>query len=633
MIDRYDQDLLLGYIEDELDASQRATFEQLMAGDEQLASLVAGLVSDRALMRSLPSEEGPAGLTQDLIQGLERQMLLDGPGETAPIPIHGGRDLAASPGGPRWGRILGISSMAAAVLIAAGLVVSQFGKDPLSQAARDLAQRTPNPRTSSPGDSHSENEDASQSPAPLAESAQPAPAAPSREGDLRDEEMLGQDRRADDQHGPREDALVADHVVAPVADHEADAVSGPVALAAQVLGANTNAPQMQLNILSEEPDLTRQQVLDWCVGNGVPVVQAQLANLSTAQDNARDNADDDGGDDAADFGSNQMVLVIEENQIDELLNVVNGAYPVMVYRQNARLDPLAQDDPLVQEQTRRIQAGHRGQVAQVSPVDSDEQALGNTLELTVPADLGNQEQTLQNFSNTFIYSNRIQLAQAQKQNATPPDEAPPAEALLAEDPEPVREPRETRDEFDEFGGDTEDMPDRARLVEDDPAPSAEVTPDSADGSLQREETDTMPPRNDTPQPGGERRDILTDHSGQEDADARALPDALRVTHNGNWLMPQLPLARSTPLWAAVPEPQLVPLVIQFADRQTVDAYQQQVDAPTDTPADAPTDTQQVDAPVEVEVEADAPATPDAEEPPAESGAPAESDTPAESAAE
>ena len=48
MLDRYDQDLLLDYLEDELDADRRAQLDKMLAEDPQLAGLLHEMALDRA---------------------------------------------------------------------------------------------------------------------------------------------------------------------------------------------------------------------------------------------------------------------------------------------------------------------------------------------------------------------------------------------------------------------------------------------------------------------------------------------------------------------------------------------------------------------------------------------------------
>lgn len=76
MSQRYDQDLILAYVEDELDNGARYRFERQLQQDHRLQTLVQQLVDDRRQLRNVPPEAPPEGL-MDRAQGfLERQMLL-----------------------------------------------------------------------------------------------------------------------------------------------------------------------------------------------------------------------------------------------------------------------------------------------------------------------------------------------------------------------------------------------------------------------------------------------------------------------------------------------------------------------------------------------------------------------------
>jgi len=115
MVDRYDDDILLGYIEGDLSPDQQEQFEKLLAQDEQLRGLVARLQEDRLMLRDLPREVVPAGLMDPVNDQLERHMLLD----TA-VSQANGNGVAS-----RWpvGRLFAYSGLAAMMLVSAALIV------------------------------------------------------------------------------------------------------------------------------------------------------------------------------------------------------------------------------------------------------------------------------------------------------------------------------------------------------------------------------------------------------------------------------------------------------------------------------------------------------------------------------
>ena len=115
MTQRYDENLILGYLEGDLTPSQRAKFEAQLEADPPLRELVQAMVKDRTALRSLPVETSPAGMMQAVHERLERTMLLDNPAPEAALPIARHRT--------RMARVLVITAMAALLLFVAGLVL------------------------------------------------------------------------------------------------------------------------------------------------------------------------------------------------------------------------------------------------------------------------------------------------------------------------------------------------------------------------------------------------------------------------------------------------------------------------------------------------------------------------------
>jgi len=291
MLDRYDHDLLLDYLEGELDADQRAQLDAALKDDPQLAALLRAMSDDRELLRSLPREQVPGEISQDLTQALERKMLLDDSAdEIGPIPIARGRGLPTQPPRQRgWGRVVGLTGLAAAVAIAAGVVVFQL-PDPLVQTANQLADRLENGQA---------DESDRAATAPENDDTTPAPAAT---------ENNTADRN--DRLGPLARALItppdnpaADR--APAADEPGVALgealsntnglarntperrsapadgaargNDPAWLAAepQTVAISTMQPRQQLVLYAEEPDRVREQLVNFCIANGIPIVEAE----------------------------------------------------------------------------------------------------------------------------------------------------------------------------------------------------------------------------------------------------------------------------------------------------------------------------------------------------------------------
>lgn len=76
MAERYDEQLILGYIEGDLSPDQVASFEAQLGQDARLRNLVAQLLVDRNTLRAMPRSDAPAELLDRVNQSLERRMLL-----------------------------------------------------------------------------------------------------------------------------------------------------------------------------------------------------------------------------------------------------------------------------------------------------------------------------------------------------------------------------------------------------------------------------------------------------------------------------------------------------------------------------------------------------------------------------
>lgn len=129
MLDKYDHNLLLGYLEEELSPAETARVEAMLGEDPKLSRLVASMKADRAALRGLPADAVPAAIMEQVNLRLERQMLLD-----EPIPFE---ETVRTHKTFRLHRALIYSGLAALVLISAGVVVQTllpggFGGVPLA---------------------------------------------------------------------------------------------------------------------------------------------------------------------------------------------------------------------------------------------------------------------------------------------------------------------------------------------------------------------------------------------------------------------------------------------------------------------------------------------------------------------
>ncbi len=140
MLDRYDENLILGYIENDLDAADRARFEAMLAEDEPLRLLLEQLIADRALLRAVPAKAAPMVLMEQVQSQLERQM----PADVAPQRVTGPVSpvIHRFPNRLRWA-----GGLAAAVALAAGLTwhFDPWGWSTTAQPIGELAHHVTPP--------------------------------------------------------------------------------------------------------------------------------------------------------------------------------------------------------------------------------------------------------------------------------------------------------------------------------------------------------------------------------------------------------------------------------------------------------------------------------------------------------
>ncbi|MEO1237615.1 MAG: hypothetical protein AAFX76_12575 [Planctomycetota bacterium] len=143
MDDRHDPNLILGYIEGDLDADAAARVEGYMAEDAKLAALVADLQTQRAALRAAdpPPAPAPGTLADAAMATLEREMLLEGTDEVDATPSLGS---AQSTTARRFRGWLAYGGMAAVLAIAAAVVLQTLRSEPMPDrtvAMSDEAER------------------------------------------------------------------------------------------------------------------------------------------------------------------------------------------------------------------------------------------------------------------------------------------------------------------------------------------------------------------------------------------------------------------------------------------------------------------------------------------------------------
>jgi len=117
MTDQFDQDLILGYIEGELDDAERAAFEATLEANHELRGLVAQLKIDRQNLRQLSRCTAPVGVVDQAMQSQERDELLGEPEVIQPMPA------AVKVDRYKLRRVMFRVAVAAVLIISAALVI------------------------------------------------------------------------------------------------------------------------------------------------------------------------------------------------------------------------------------------------------------------------------------------------------------------------------------------------------------------------------------------------------------------------------------------------------------------------------------------------------------------------------
>lgn len=637
MLDRYDQDLLLGYLEGELDAGQRAQLDALLAEDPQLAALLGAIVKDRDALRSLPRAESPRELVHDVTQSLERRMLLDENAlpEAGPIPIARGRDLPGEPtGGPNWGRIVGLSALAASVALAAGIVVITMNNDPLENVADRLGTSNQTP-TQEPvpdpagGFASSGNTQPGLDPAP---SAAGNPVQPESPAIVFNPDQGGGNTLGDNL--PERIALDTSPAVPDPSvpgrfrfDHQNQPDGGFVeAIDAARLGAPAQPtialavtePRQQLVLFTEEPELTQEQLVAFCVANGIPIVQTnldnnggfgwsgnkQLALLSKAQQ-AGDPAADPATPDAPEAKPIEpqaglvanYALLIDEQKLEELVQDFNaratpkdaerpGRQRALASNQAAYLADLEPGKTLAIQQAAQIAPLNvADQPANAPARDKDDLALADesdnssnprvqqAIELRLPSDLGSPYANSLNKTNLDVIEKRRGYTNAPYGPNNIELSERRADASIGKE-EPNTPPKPGHDADANNADLAGNKPDVAGELTD--GTNAQTT--EAERGLDERLSEKRGGDAGATPDDREERDALQPSSRREAAEK--LNEEIDLKR-GNWLSAHLPLADTTPLlqWRAIESqrsPQLVPILIQQVPSEQVNSLRLQV---------------------------------------------------------
>ncbi len=286
MNDRYDPNLILDYVEGQIDATRRARIESMLAVDASLRELVEQLQADRDALRSLPREVPVVELTEPAMGLLERRLLMGEEPVVAKVGPSGSSFVVH-----RWSRLLVVGSLAAVLMLSGGLLFLSTQGSPLL----DRAKRLESARSSA----LPEGEAGPWGGADVA-LAVPAPApvtAPATVPGASQPLMPGAPAR--ERFMSRSDAAAADSAESALSDLLADATLDQDNRATPAVPMSANQPLFmdesprasrprsnhwppalasgaspQLVIQSATPLLTRQAVLDWAATNAVAFADA-----------------------------------------------------------------------------------------------------------------------------------------------------------------------------------------------------------------------------------------------------------------------------------------------------------------------------------------------------------------------
>lgn len=121
MPDRYDDQLLLDYVEGDLSEEDRKAFEREVRADDSLRQLLDGIMDDRKQLRDMPVEQAPDDLMERVNLSLEREALLaespeddEATYDDAPPPVFS------------FSRFVAYSGVAAMILLCGTLVFQAF---------------------------------------------------------------------------------------------------------------------------------------------------------------------------------------------------------------------------------------------------------------------------------------------------------------------------------------------------------------------------------------------------------------------------------------------------------------------------------------------------------------------------
>lgn len=311
MAESYDTTvLMLGYLENDLLPQDRARFERKMSADPALAQLNEDLQADRAGLRRLPCEEPPQGISEQVIQINERQLLLDWAplGSTVDAPDSARKRYQVH----RW---LSYGGLAAMLVLGAGvLTFSLLIPNPPDQM--QIAYLTPDARTKAEERTTTETSDQLgnfRNKKTKIAKLQSVPAGT----ELNEGTVGGANARSEQQRkhewatGRNQKARTA---TSPILASQQEAQTPALGMASlhsgDIITGQALLPLVDIHVDTTDTVQTRQQLTRWAISNDVQII-SEPRNLGLAPTQGQ---------------AWEMTLKVRQQQVSQLMATLNQAH-------------------------------------------------------------------------------------------------------------------------------------------------------------------------------------------------------------------------------------------------------------------------------------------------------------------
>ncbi len=369
----YDHEQLIDFIEGDLPPEGMARVDAMLASDPKLRRLIEAMKADRKALRSMPHEPVPVPVVDDLLVGMERQMLLgEAPVDEATDPIEVAAQRHRMRIGPRLLRVASYTGIAAALAFAASVVIIMLTESSL------LEEADPELWGNGPAVTNAtESADAKE--------AERLALADLDKIDMAARDALSAIGSGDTAAAPMDTLARADDRA--FADPLVEAAESETTLnAAQVAGGpgqfalslpDRDQTNVQIEVISDNAAETTRELHTWFARNDVQIVSADDALIGFGQsdfrlaeaDSAR--ADDDGKLASAkraemdayhlEPGDTVFCVVIDNEQVPELMSYMNRSRDG---RQTANIIQSQQPQRLALAEVKRaVDHAQRGQAA------------------------------------------------------------------------------------------------------------------------------------------------------------------------------------------------------------------------------------------------------------------------------